>query len=258
MNKGKLLSLDNIKLIEIEILDHVVSVCNQYKLRYYIMYGTLIGAVRHKGFIPWDDDIDIVMPRKDYEQLTSIFSQTKGQRYILLNDNTKGYTLPFAKVVDTKTQILEETLDDFENNGIWIDIFPYDGIQNKFHYKTCYLLNKCRAASIYKHFPKGRGGSYWEWKLCRIIGYRFFAKLYNKICTKYDYETSDEVGFMGSLKGHFSRDIMNEKTLLEFEGKKYCAPKNYDYILSFIYGDYMTLPPENERITHHIKAIMKE
>lgn len=258
MNKEKLLSLDNIKHIEIEILDYVVSICDLYELRYYIMYGTLIGAIRHKGFIPWDDDIDIVMPRKDYEHLISILSKSKNNRYVLLNDKTKGYTLPFAKVVDIKTQILEEKVDDFECNGIWIDIFPFDGIQNKFHYKTCYYLNKCRAASIYKQFPKGRGGSYWEWKLCRIIGYKFFAELYNKICKKYDYETSDEVGFMGSLKGHFPREIMNETTRLEFEGKMYSAPKNYDYILSFIYGDYMTLPPENERITHHIEAIIRE
>lgn len=258
MNKEQLLSLDDIKRIEIGLLDYVVNVCEQYTLRYFLIFGTLIGAVRHKGFIPWDDDIDIVMPRKDYEQLNKILSQTKSERYVLLNDKTKGYTFPFAKVVDTKTQILEETLEDFEYNGIWIDIFPLDGIKNIFHYKACYLINKCRAASIYKQFPKGRGGSYWGWKLCRIIGHRFFAKLFNKICTKYDYEASDEVGVMGTYKTHFPREIMDEITLLEFEGKKYCAPKNYDYILSFTYGDYMKLPPENERITHHIKAIMKE
>ena len=250
-----LLSLDEIKHIEIEILDYVVHLCDEHHLRYFLMYGTLIGAVRHQGFIPWDDDIDITMPRKDYQQLMDILLKEKNEKYVLLCEKTKGYTYPFAKVVDTQTRILEESIDDFEHNGIWIDIFPYDGMQSKMHYKLCCLLNKCRAAAIYKEFPKGRGGSYWQWKICRIIGYQFFASFYNRICQKYDYETSDEVAFMALPTEHCPRRCMEQCVKMEFEGKTYDVPTGYDEILTLYYGDYMQLPPENQRVTHQIKAV---
>ena len=154
--------------------------------------------------------------------------------------------------------VIEEDIEEFKNNGIWIDIFPYDGMQSKLHYKLCCLLNKCRAAAIYKVFPRGKGASFWQWKLCRLIGHNFFAKIYNSICQKYDFNSSNEVAFMALPSEPCPRRCLDPSIQLAVEGKKYNVPSGYDEILTLYYGDYMTLPPEKERITHHIKAIMKE
>ncbi len=254
-----LLSLDDIKKIEIGILDYVVSICEKHNLRYYLMYGTLIGAIRHKGFIPWDDDIDIMMPRPDYEKLLDISASSPNSRYQLLSSRDNGYLYGFAKIVDKQTEIVDETIEKIPGLGIWVDVFPYDGMTNKtsWNNKFCYFLNKFRGAAVYKEFPQGKGANYLTWKLCRLIGYRFFLNLYERFCRSIPYDSSQYVGLISDMLDYHERELFSQTTKVEFEGKKYDAPIGYDKVLRNYYGDYMQLPPEDQRQTHHIKAILK-
>ena len=123
-----LLSGEEVKRKEVEILNHIVAMCEKHGLRYYLSYGTLLGAIRHKGFIPWDDDIDISMPRADYEQLLKVMLANPDKRFVALTPKSKGYPYHYAKVVDLSTKLVEEDLDDFAGNGLWVDIFPLDGV----------------------------------------------------------------------------------------------------------------------------------
>jgi lipopolysaccharide cholinephosphotransferase len=251
------LSLEEIKQIEIQILDYVVDICEQNKLRYYLMYGTLIGAIRHKGFIPWDDDIDIAMPRPDYDKFIEITTNIDKNRFQVFSSNNIDYFLGFGKVVDNHTQIVETETIYSPDKKIWIDIFPFDGTPNPnaFHSKLCYIINKCRAAAVYPCFPKGKGGNYLYWKICRMIGYKFFLNWYEKLCRKYKYDESEYVGLLSNRIEIFPRKMFRDTTKVEFEKKKYNAPIDYEGVLTINFGDYMQLPPENQRITHHIKAI---
>lgn len=253
-----LLSLDDIKRVEIGILDYVVSICEKHNLRYYLMYGTLIGAIRHKGFIPWDDDIDIIMPRPDYEKLLDISASSSHPKYQLLSSRDKGYLYGFSKFVDKQTKIIDDTIEKIPGLGIWVDIFPYDGMtsENSWNNKFCYYLNKFRGAAVYKDFPQGKGANYLTWKLCRLIGYRFFLKLYERFCKLIPYDTSKFVGLISDKKDYYDRTFFNHAIKVEFEGKEYNAPVGYDHVLKHYYGDYMQLPPEEQRVSHHIKAIL--
>ncbi len=114
------------------MLQEIDKICRHYHIRYYLAGGTLLGAVRHQGFIPWDDDIDIAMPREDYEQFIKIMSHKKHPIYKLLAiECTKGYPYTFAKVVDTRTRLVEEIGKDLHQMGVFIDIFPIDGMGNQ-------------------------------------------------------------------------------------------------------------------------------
>ena len=128
-NKGNRLTLTEIKQVELGILDYIVDICNKYNLIYYLSYGTLIGAIRHKGFIPWDDDIDISMPRDDYEKFLKITSSGQiNSKYKCLVPLVDGYYYEFAKVIDTST-IVEDVSVQSTENGVWVDIFPLDGLK---------------------------------------------------------------------------------------------------------------------------------
>ena len=119
------LSLDQVKQIELDILKYVDAVCKEYNLRYFLSFGTLIGAIRHKGFIPWDDDIDISMPREDYERFVEITKNANG-KFVTLYPGKEGYPYPFVKVVDKSTELAEKDVMDIPDNGLWVDIFPVD------------------------------------------------------------------------------------------------------------------------------------
>lgn len=255
----KYLSLDEIKSIELGILDYVAGICEKHHLRYYLAYGTLIGAIRHHGFIPWDDDIDIVMPRPDYEKLLDICqSASPEKRYQMLNSRDEGYLYGFAKVVDRRTEMVDDTVEMIPGLGIWLDIFPYDGMtsKNSWNNRICYYLNKLRGAAIYKEFPQGKGANYFVWKLCRLIGYRIFLKWYERLCKVVPYDTSQYVGLISDRRDYHPRELFKETIKVQFEGKEYDAPIGYDQMLRNYYGDYMQLPPEEQRVSHHIKAVL--
>lgn len=251
------LSLEEIKQLEIDILDYVVEICDKNNIKYFLSYGTLLGAVRHHGFIPWDDDIDLVMLREDYNRFLKIVEANSHPRYRVLAPKDKGYFYTFSKVVDIKTSVVEEEVEQMPVNGVWVDIFPLDAVKSisSIHTKMCYLLNKCRAASIYKEYPKEKGISYLSWKICKLIGPRAFLALFETICSKNNNEHSYYLSVISNpYRNMFDRSIFEEALLLDFEGKQYKCPKEYDKLLTILYGNYMLLPKKEKQIPHQMKA----
>ena len=122
------LSLKDLQHLELEIFKYFISLCEKYKLRYFLAGGTLLGAIRHKGFIPWDDDIDVLMPRTDYDRLQNIGKKLCDKRYKLASFELGNLNYPFAKIFDTHTQIKKIFDFDETEQQVWIDIFPLDGL----------------------------------------------------------------------------------------------------------------------------------
>ena len=252
------LTLDEIKRIELGILDYVVDICEKNNLRYFLAYGTLIGAIRHQGFIPWDDDIDIIMPRPDYEKLLDICESIPNEKFQIMSSRDDSYLYGFAKVVDRKTRIIDDNIESIPGLGVWLDIFPYDGMTSKssFNNHFCFFLNKLRAAAVYRQFPKDRGANYLIWRVCRLFGFKPFLRMYEYFCKLVPYDTSKFVGLISDKKDYHDSSLLSTEVKVEFEGKVYNAPIGYDQILRTYYGDYMQLPPEEQRVSHHIKAVL--
>ena len=263
--KGRAITdLDAIKKAEIEILDETVRVCEEHHLKYFLAYGTLLGAVRHKGFIPWDDDIDIHMPRKDYEKLLKIWNNSGRYRLVECKlDHT--YIYPFAKVVDNDTIMQEYNVLEEYDMGLYVDIFPYDEVKesskkNSKFIRKCELLEKLRMYSMFPYEKilnqdaKKNFGRKAIWKTLRKIGPAKISRWQDKVSRKYCGKNTD---YMGCLCTRYSereilpKHIFGDSIEIEFEGKRYKAPANYDYMLTKLYGDYMQLPPENERVLKH-------
>lgn len=256
------LTLDEIKSIELNILSYVASLCENHNLRYFLAYGTLIGAIRHKGFIPWDDDIDIMMPRDDYSHLIDIIRSENG-KYECLVPLENGYFYEFVKVIDTTTSVQEiHTIKS--HCGVWIDIFPLDGlkINDKFSHFLLALCNRCRAAAVNKKFPHKTKGmvvpiEYMFWILCRLISYKPFLSCSLKLAQKYKYDDCDIVGYASSYPAnnkYLKREWFTDTVDVEFEGQYFKAPMGFHKYLSTQYGDYMQLPSGDKRVSHHIEA----
>ncbi len=262
--KERITDIDEVKQIEVKILDAFVSFCNQNNLRYYLAYGTLLGAVRHKGFIPWDDDIDVTMPRPDYQKFISLWPA--GGKYAVLEcTQNEEYVYPFAKVCDTDTFLQERGVCLDYDMGIYIDVFPLDAIpgtleDSKGFIRSLQNQEKCRLYSmmpceyIFKDGSKTNFTRKLLWRVIKAIGPHRFAKRMNRRSQKYGY--SPQL-YGGSLTTRFPEheifplSILEETTELEFEGKRYIAPADYNQVLTLLYGDYMELPPEEERVLKH-------
>ena len=259
------------KLCLLDILSYVDSWCNTHNIRYYLMYGTLLGAIRHKGFIPWDDDIDIAMPRKDYELFMRTFSsKDSNNRYSVVNvNNTRGYYLQFGKVVDNTT-LLKEHLKGGIEIGVYIDIFPLDnltregGTSEECQEDIRHLIKRIkpyRDILNAKLHPWDKKRTLMRNVIAAIISYlpipkKFLINKIDKIARYYENEENPEyIGvavfniYRGkeAIKAEFFREIKRMK----FEGRDFNVPVGYDGILSRTYGDYMTPPPEKDRISHH-------
>lgn len=255
--------------IELDILKKFADYCEKHNLRYYLDYGTLIGAVRHQGFIPWDNDIDVVMPRPDYERLIGQEKCEKIGEYIDILDYHETRTFPFIKLIDNRTVLKEHFLVTEDNMGIYIDVFPMDGFpdgeaEQKKLVKKAQMYYKLYAFTNYRF----NTGANWKkrmiknilYPVSRMISNRWVCERLNGLCRNYDYDHS---GYVGNIVWGFDEREIVPRTYFEkewgnFEGLKLVIPKEYDSYLRKMYGDYMQLPPEEERVTHEFEAFWKD
>jgi lipopolysaccharide cholinephosphotransferase len=261
----KELSLNEIKEIQLSMLEFFIQVCSENNLKWFLSGGTLLGAIRHKGYIPWDDDIDIFMPRKDYMKLLELVKNN--ERYIILNpyDYDEYYYL-FSKLVDTKTALYEKgSSTNCEKMGVFIDLFPLDGLPKdyneieKHYYKLAKLNKRYRNSITHRDIHGLKNKIKQTIKIpyiiyCKLVGTKHWKKLILDSMEKYDYDEGDFVGFIVSLFGLkqiLNRRIFADSIDVEFEGEIVPAPIGYKEYLTILYGDYMKLPPENERVTPH-------
>lgn len=250
------------------VLAYLKTVCETHKLQYYLAYGTLIGAVRHKGFIPWDDDIDLWMPRDDYQKLITILKTKPDERYKLVQfPDYRGYHRPFIKIIDSKTYVVEHT--DFDvAYGLWVDIFPLDAGGND--RKTAYgnlekLKKQCgRVVSVY--MPLNNCSL--KRKIGRLIYRVLFAawgkeKSFQHYLTEYYKGIEADSTYLINPFGTdgendvFKQQWFDDSIPMQFGNDTYPVPVGYHEILTQIYGNYMKLPDEKERVHHMLEAYWK-
>ena len=258
----KQLQLDEIKKVQFDILDKVHNYCCENNLVYFLTGGTLIGAVRHGGFIPWDDDIDIMMLRNDYESFVSRFNKDSNSYkvYTCFNDVRMKY--PFAKISDERTILIENTNGMMPQIGISIDLFPIDNLP-KSEKEINGIIKKERKyksmMSFYGMDEKDRG-------ILKNILFKIIHIIYkvidlNKIAKKMNYIAmnsgkNDSALCADLVWGYSEKEIMPRKVFekaiaIMFEGTEKNIPVGYDTFLTNVYGNYMELPPVEKRVSHH-------
>ena len=252
-----------IQQMELGIMEYIHEICQKIGVKYFLAYGSLIGAVRHKGFIPWDDDMDICMLREDYEKLQDYLISNPDERYEVMSyKNNLNYVYPFMKVQDNQTYLLEEDVRIDSNMGIYVDIFPVDGYEDDsaFKDKMTRLIKK-RQLSCYTF----KGITNTKSLLNSLIRYISVIVFYFTNTNKYirgidelaksrkvsDYEEVDYLIYKDMNKPVWRREWLEQVTTGTFEGKEFMIPKNYHEILTSDYGDYMQLPPVELRFSHH-------
>jgi lipopolysaccharide cholinephosphotransferase len=253
------ISSEELKEIQIQILQSITDYCEKNDLRYFLAYGSLIGAVRHKGFIPWDDDLDIMMPRPDFEKFCA---QYKDKYYEILSPQTDDKCfINFAKVHDIRTRY-QESYSKENNYGIFVDIFPIDGyIDNNQKWK-CYILYKLihYKRSVWNHsntFIKNLFLYIIKFFLLPIKTKTFVHQLISE-SKRLKYEDAEFVYYFTEKFAPLRKSIFEEYIYASFENRKYRIPKDFDELLKIQYGDYMKLPPEKDRINvHHAKIWWK-
>ncbi len=265
---GRKIDFNEARRLELNLLVKFAEFCEKENLRYYLAYGTLIGAVRHKGFIPWDNDVDVVMPRSDYSRFLKRVQECPMDDYIEALDYHKVRTFPFIKLIDNRTRLKEHFLVTEENLGIYIDIFPLDGFpdskeeQHKL-FKKAALYYKLYAFANYRFNTGANFGKKFIKNLLypfsRLISSYSICEKLNNLCKDYNYDTSEMVGDI--VWGFDEREIISRKCFQsargEFEGYQFCIPSGFAQYLKQCYGKYMELPPEEERITHQFDAEWK-
>lgn len=264
----KKIDIEDIKKISLEVLCQLRDVCDQNGLSYSLTGGTLIGAVRHQGFIPWDDDIDIMMPRADYDRLISL-AKTKEFEFRLLSNELCGtaYGYPFAKACHKATILTERNVH--ETNiplGVYVDIFPVDGMGNRFWTAKfrCMLFQFLHGLKITSNWSGFQRSKLRKWYYeparysCYLISKLFSRKIIDRSIDHFvrakDMEKSR---YAGRMVGDFGskevmpKELFDSKVKLVFEGEKFDAIADYHMFLTRLYGDYMQLPPEEKRVSHH-------
>lgn len=267
MEEVKKIPLDELKKIELNILTEIHKICSENNIRYSLAGGTLLGAVRHGGFIPWDDDIDIFMPRPDYNAFIEYCKKNTTPFKLICHELTKKYNYLFAKAVDPSTIIKERNGSRTNLElGVFVDIFPIDSLGDtlenakKGFNKTTFKRELLVAYNWKKFFrSKTRSIIYEPLRFAMFLLSRFTnpKKLINKI--EKVYYINDFIGgkYAGAVCGSYRLkeilpiEIYSNYESIIFEGRTFLAIKDKEKYLSNIYGDYMKLPPVEKQVTHH-------
>lgn len=254
-------SVDDLKKIQLEILDYVANFCDKNDIKYFLDSGTLLGAIRHKGYIPWDDDIDIGMLREDYDKFINLFNNDNDSKYKCYSiENNENFYFPFAKVLDTTTVLYEPNEKGFKF-CINIDVFVYDNApDNTYELKKMYdSRDKLIKKNTFRGFKFYKSYSFIKLIIKFLLYFYTFFRDRNhyakKLVENSKKYSNIETGYVGNFTS-FSRikarkEIFNSFIEVDFEGKKYKAPVGYDEWLKNFYGDYMQLPPKEKRVSHH-------
>ncbi len=251
---------------EQEILDVIHKVCTEHGLRYSLGYGTLLGAVRHGGFIPWDDDIDIIMPREDYEELLKIWSDAAPEGYLLQNVRTNpDFSQSFTKIRKDHTTFLESKEESFKNyhKGIFVDIFPGDRVAGKGCGRTLQYIAGAVHLLYNRGFTSGTGGIIGlvervllsapkkKYAPRRVKAENYLRRWNGDEKLQYFFPCT-----IGECRLYYPADLFNNLKTVAFNGKMYMCVANPDEVLRCGYGDYMQLPPEEERVWKHHPIII--
>lgn len=264
--------LDELRSELLKIMSFFHDFCEENNLKYFLVGGTLLGAVRHKGFIPWDDDIDVVMPRKDYEIFLKLNNKIHQPFKLCHNSINKEYNHPFAKLVNSNMKIENDTYIPFLS-GVWIDVFPLDKtFENAYFQKLHFTLVKyvrillaVKVGAFNKvHKPSVRFKlvkmAHFFLKIAPRSFFNFMFKLLELGPDKLCKENSNYANLYGAwgCKEVAPISIFDDRKLYDFEKYKFWSIKDAHYWLSKVYGDYMILPPESEQIPTHFVRIIKD
>ena len=266
MQTPELLSLKEMQQVYLELLKEFDSICQENHLRYDLAGGSLLGAVRHAGFIPWDDDIDVCMPRPDYQRLLELKAQgalklPSGRDVISHRD--RSMARHFGRYVRHDVRRLSDMAEEDDCPYIGMDIFPIDGLpKGKLAFKwQCFRIRQLRRfllTSVEKKGTSRRGALAAKIKdlyrpLLKAIGpYRIAARL-DRVCSRVSFEKAEFVGAVTGMYGireRWLKEQMLPQKRMKFEDPEACVFANYDIYLSNLFGDYMRLPPADQQVPH--------
>ena len=256
----KEISREESRKIMLSILKDIAQFCDTNDIKYFLSSGTLIGAIRHQGYIPWDDDIDIEMPRPDYDRFIELYKANGN--YAICTPSEPGSFFVYTKVYDKRTLKIESGIDytRFKPLGIDVDIFPIDG-QPPAHQNVLFRKQVDRRVTYFSFFTScicaaenKKFKSRIKIFVSRLIGKAFFYNLYAKSARSYDFNSYSMVGFISPYSKYLNRhrkEVFQDRVKVPFEDGEYWAPIGYDEYLQNLYGDYMQLPPLEQQQTHH-------
>lgn len=274
MNHTNPLTLDEIHIGTIKILKKIIEICDKLSINYYLAFGTLLGAVRHQGFIPWDDDCDIIMLRHDYEKFCDYCNRNQNTLYpfqLMNRKNTTDYPYNISRFCDMRYRMEKESMTD-AGMGMFIDIYPYDGAGNtpantikKYGFKKKCLMTFAYH-SLVKKVPKSPRGNIFTgihallYFFCHIVGSDFFLSRLDNLQYSYQLSESQYVACMvwGTEIIPMEKCHYEQFDFLIFEGINVKVPKGYDTILQIIYGNYMQLPPKELRVPSHSYKLFRK
>ena len=252
--------LRKVQLKQLEILNKIDRFCKENSINYSIAYGTMLGAVRHGGFIPWDDDMDICMLRSDYDKFLSLWHDD--DNFILQNHTTNSdFTQTFSKIRMKNTAFVQENdLNKSYHKGIFVDIFPFDRKADGYLNQKLQIIDVMLYQLYFRGYVPENNG------IILKLGSTFLLKIhkknnYNKLAEKHlkrikKYNTNRELLLFDTctfsdMKKSYDKDLFENLTEIEFDGYSFSVIKDYEKFLKICYGDYMKLPPKDEQTWYH-------
>jgi lipopolysaccharide cholinephosphotransferase len=254
------MSSQKLQSVQLKMFAEILRVLELHQIKYFLLGGSALGAVRHQGFIPWDDDIDIGIPRGDYEKFLAVAQHELANGYFLQTwDSDPDYPLPFAKVRDSNTTFVERSVAHLGiNHGIYIDVFPLDGYSDNemANWWRVRCFRTLKAALLYRFKIRRRLAFLhpFIFALGTFAPSNWLKRRLERVMKSLEYDKSDRIinwnGAWG-LKEALPRSIFGEGCHLQFEGRTAMVPVNFKGYLSALYGDFMQPPPPDKRISDH-------
>lgn len=265
------IDIKHLQACELIIAEEIKRICEKHSIKYFLLAGSMLGAIRHKGFIPWDDDMDFGMLRSDYEQFCEVCQDDLNPQFELVNWNTDAnYPFSYGKIVLKKTHIKERFAPEMKrNDGIFVDIFPFDRVPMRdidqerqkrklYLYRRILWVKKGYGRCIVKQGLKQRIKYDGSRIVFSILPYKSIKRKLFETQTRYNGDESDFVVMDSPYsyqKSMMRKEWLNHICYYDFDGHKFPGICDYDAYLKNIYGDYMKLPPEDKRCGHEITEV---